>query len=58
MKKTPFNLIVFSITCVGMVLGTLFDWYLSSVWFILGAGICGLLTFFIKAKKAKGENNS
>ena len=52
MKKTPLNVIVFSITCVGMILCTLFDIYISSVWFILGAGVLGLSIFFIK--KVKG----
>ena len=55
MKKTPQNIIVFSVTCVGMILCTLFDIHISSVWFILAAGILGLSIFFIKKKKAKGE---
>ena len=56
MKKTPQNIIVFSVTCVGMILCTLFDVHISSVWFILAAGILGLSIFFIKKDKAKGEN--
>jgi len=55
MKKTPQNIIVFSVTCVGMILCTLFDVHISSVWFILAAGILGLSIFFIKKNKSKGE---
>lgn len=55
MKKTPQNIIVFSVTCVGMILCTLFDIHISSVWFVLAAGILGLSIFFIKKNKAKGE---
>ena len=55
MKKTPQNIIVFSVTCIGMILCTLFDVHISSVWFILAAGVLGLSIFFIKKNKAKGE---
>lgn len=55
MKKTPQNIIVFSVTCVGMILCTLFDIHISSVWCVLVAGILGLSIFFIKKNKAKGE---
>ena len=55
MKKTPQNIIVFSVTCVGMILCTLFDIHISSVWFILAAGVLGLSIFFIKKTRAKGE---
>lgn len=55
MKKTPQNIIVFSVTCVGMILCTLFDVHISSVWFILAAGALGLSIFFIKKKHLKGE---
>ena len=55
MKKTSQNIIVFSVTCVGMILCTLFDVYISSVWFILAAGVLGLSIFFIRKNKAKGE---
>ena len=55
MKKTPQNIIVFSVTCIGMILCTLFDIHISSVWFILAAGILGLSIFFIKKTRAKGE---
>ena len=48
MKKTPLNIAVFSTTCLGMILCTLFDIHVSSVWFVLGAGILGLMMFFIK----------
>ena len=54
-KKTPQNIIVFSVTCIGMILCTLFDVHISSVWFILAAGVLGLSIFFIKKNKAKGE---
>lgn len=56
MKKTPQNIAVFSITCVGMILLTLLDIHISSIWFILGAGLLGLSTFFVKKNKKKGEN--
>lgn len=56
MKKTPLNITVFSVTCLGMILCTLFDLHISSVWFIFAAGIIGLSLFFIKQNKAKGEN--
>ena len=55
MKKTPLNIAVFSVTCVGMVLCTLFDIHISSVWFILVAGALGLSLFFVKKVWAKGE---
>ena len=55
MKKTPQNIIVFSMTCIGMILCTLFDIHISSVWFILAAGVLGLSIFFIKKTRAKGE---
>ena len=55
MKKTPQNIIVFSVTCIGMILCTLFDVHISSVWFILAAGVLGLSIFFIKKTCAKGE---
>ena len=57
MKKTPQNIVVFSATCLGMILCTLFDIHISSVWFILGAGILGLMLFFIKKHKTRKENN-
>ena len=55
MKKTPQNIIVFSVTSIGMILCTLFDIHISSVWFILAAGVLGLSIFFIKKTRAKGE---
>ena len=56
MKKTPLNIAVFSVTCLGMILCTLFDIRISSVWFILFAGILGLSVFLIRKNKTKGEN--
>ncbi len=56
MKKTAINTVVFSVTCIGMILCTLFDVHISSVWFILAAGTLGLLAFFVKSRNAKGEN--
>ena len=56
MKKTPLNIAVFSITCLGMILCTLFDIHVSSVWFILGAGILGLMMLVIKSHKTREEN--
>ena len=57
MNKTPINITVFTATCVGMILCTLFDVRISSVWFIFAAGVLGLSVFFVKKRKAKGENN-
>ena len=48
MKKTALNIIVFSLTFIGMILCTLFEIHVSSVWFILAAGVLGLVMFFIK----------
>lgn len=56
MKKTPRNVAVFSITCVGMIVCTLLDVHISSVWFILAAGILGLSMFFIQKNKTKAGN--
>ena len=56
MKKTPLNIAVFSVTCIGMILCTLFGIRISSVWFILFAGILGLSVFLIRKNKTKGEN--
>ncbi len=54
MKKTPLNILVYTLTCVGMVLFTLFDLHVSSVWFILAAGSVGLAAFFIAKKSGRG----
>ncbi len=53
MRKTPLNVTVFSAVCVGMILCTLFDVHISSVWFIFAAGLLGLLTFFLRKNKEK-----
>ena len=55
MKKTPFNVTVFLLTFVGMVITTFFDIYISSVWFILASGVLGLFLFLYKSRKMKGE---
>ena len=55
MKRTPINIAVFSITFIGMIVCTLFDVQISSVWFILLAGICGLLISLFKSKNDLGE---
>lgn len=55
MKKTPLNITVFSITCAGMILFTLLDIHISSVWFVLAAGVIGLSVFFINKSKKKGD---
>ena len=55
MKKTPFNITIFTVTCVGMILATLFDFHISSVWFIFAAGVLGLTLFFVKKQGLKGE---
>ena len=54
MKKTPLNVIVASVTLIGMILFTLWDFHVSSILFILAAGVLGLLTFFLHTKKARG----
>lgn len=55
MKKTPLNVTVFSATLVGMILCTLFDVRISSVYFVLSAGVIGLSVFLIKRRRrAKG----
>ena len=53
MRKTPSTVTVFSAVCVGMILCTLFDVHISSVWFIFAAGLLGLLTFFLRKNKEK-----
>ena len=55
MKKRFINIAVFVVTCVGMTACTLFNVHISSVWFILAAGILGLSVFFIQKSKTKGE---
>ena len=55
MKKTPLNVTVFIITCVGMILCIAFDVHVSSVWFILSAGVLGIAVFFFKNRNKKGE---
>lgn len=52
-RKTPLNTIVFITTCVGMTICTLFDIRISSVIFILTAGLIGLAVFFMKTKKTR-----
>ena len=54
MKKSVLNITVFATTCMAMIVCTLFDIHISSVWFILTAGVLGLTIFFIR--KGKGEN--
>lgn len=54
MKKTPRNIAVFSVTCVGMILCTLLEIRISSVWFILAAGILGLTVFLVRSTGKKG----
>lgn len=55
MKKTPLNITMYCVTCLGMILCTLFEIHVSSVLFILAAGVIGLTVFSIKTKKKKGE---
>lgn len=55
MKKTIINVSVFSVTCIGMILSTLFDLRVSSVLFILLAGVLGLALSLIRSRKEKGE---
>jgi chromate transporter len=54
MKKTPINIVVFSVTFIGMLILGILDLKLSSIWFILASGILGLSVFLVKSK-AKGE---
>lgn len=54
MKKTLLNITVFSITCAGMIACTLFNFHISSIWFILASGLAGLTLFLVKMKKSKG----
>jgi chromate transporter len=56
MKKTPINISVFAVTCVGMVACTIFEIYISSVWFVLAAGVLGLSVFFVKSRKSEVKN--
>lgn len=56
MKKTPLSIITFSFVCLSMILFTVLDIHVSSIWFIIGAGVIGLAVFFIKHKKAKGRD--
>ena len=53
MKKTPLNIVLYTVTCAGMTVCTLFDVHMSSVWFILAAGLVGLAIFFIRTDKTK-----
>ena len=53
MKKTAFNKTVCTLACVGMILCSLLDLQISSVAFILTAGLAGMILFFVKAKKEK-----
>ena len=56
MKKTPFSIITFSVVCLSMILFTVFDIYVSSIYFIICAGVIGLVVFLIRTKTAKGRN--
>lgn len=51
MKKTPFNMIVYAVACIGMILCSLFDIPVSSVVFIFAAGLAGLALSFMKPGK-------
>ena len=51
MKKTPFNVTVYVIACVGMILCSLLDIPVSSVVFIFTSGVAGLALFYMKPKK-------
>ena len=51
MKKTIQNIAVFSLSFTGMTLCALLDFYLSSVLFVLAAGVVGLAVFLINAYK-------
>ncbi len=54
MKKTPLNLLIFTVTGLGMILCTLLALPVSSVLFILAAGITGFAVFFIKNTVVRG----
>ena len=53
MKKTPFNMTVYAVAGMGMILCSLFDIPVSSVVFIFAAGLAGLAVFFMKPKQEK-----
>ena len=53
MKKTPLNIAVFSLTVVAVTLCALFEFHISSVWFVLFAGLLSLLVFFLNKRKRK-----
>ena len=54
MKKTTLNLALFGVTMLGMIVCTLFEIRVSSVWFIFAAGIVGLTRFLIASSKKGG----
>ena len=56
MKKTPINIIVYTVTCVGLIVCSLADVHISSIIFIFVAGLVGLIVFFAKMRKAKEVN--
>ena len=56
LKKTPLNIAMFSLTCIGMILFTVLDIHISSVYFIFLSGIVSLVSFLWKSKK-RGEEN-
>ena len=56
MKKTPQNIAVFSLTVTGAILCSLLGFSISSVWFILIAGLFGLSIFYVKQAKKKGAH--
>ena len=56
MKKTPLNILLYTVTCLGMIAFSLLDIRASSLWFVVASGAIALLTSRTKAKKG-GEGN-
>lgn len=57
MKKNVFNIIVFSIVFIIMILLDLFALKLSSIYLILAGGILGIITYTIIDAKEKNKEN-
>lgn len=54
MKKTAFNIIIISITIICMVVFSLFSVKLSTIFYILISGACGVMVYLL-SKIKKGE---
>lgn len=56
-EKTPFNLIIMSSVMTAMLLCSLFAVNFSSVFYILGAGLAGLLVYLIGSMRKRRDGN-